>query len=195
MSLGARPTKKTASGLSPETDKFLTNLMKKNGMSHRKQKEIKEVIHQEGTLPLPPKPKVWKQETKPKPEQKLFTMARVGQKPLMKQADVILEETNYYKPQQAPSVPVGPSSEEMKQELATKMYGIDEEAEKRKIMEELANREYQPAFTMEDQIIQEVRERTEYLEQMHEMGIHDYDGETLRQIEQRLEELKRKRKN
>ena len=194
MSLGARPSKTTASGLSPETDKFLTNLMKKNGMSHRKQKEIKEAIHQEGTLPLPPKPKVWKQETKPKPEQKKFTMARVGQRPLMKQADVILEETNYYKPQKAPSVPLGPSTEEKKKDLANKMYGVDEEAERKKILEELANREYQPAFTMEDQIIQEVQERTEYLEQMHEMGIHEYDGETLREIEQRLQELKRNRK-
>ena len=194
MSLGARPSKQTASGLSPETDKFLTQLMKKNGMSHRKQKEIKEVIHKEGTLPLTPKPKVWKQETKPKPEQKLFTMARVGQKPLMKQADVILEETKYYKPEQAPSVPLGPSNEEKKKELQTKMYGIDEEADRQKLLEEMANRPYQPAFTMEDQLIQEVQERTDYLEQMHEMGIHDYDGETLRQIEQRLAELKKVRK-
>ena len=194
MSLGARPSKKTASGLSPETDQFLSKLMKKNGMSQRKQREIKEVINQEGSLPLPPKPKQYKPVTKPKPEQKLFTMARVGQRPLMKQADVILEETNYYQPAEAPSVPLGPSNEEKKKQLAAKMYGVDEEADKKKIYEAAANREYQPAFTMEDQIIEEVQERTRYLEELHEMGIHDHDGETLRQIEMRLEELK-KRKN
>lgn len=192
-SLGARPSKTTASGLSKETDEFLSKLMKKNGMSQRKQKEIKMQIQQGGSLPPPEKPKPYKVQTKPKPEQKVFTMARVGQRPLMKQEQTILDETNNYEPAVMPYQPVGPSAEEKRKELATKMYGIDEEADRQKALEALANAPYQPKFTMEDQIIQEVQERTEYLEQMHEMGIHDHDGETLRQIEVRLEELKKKR--
>ena len=83
--LPARPTKKTATGLSPETDAFLSKLMKKNGMSQRKQKELIEQIQIEGSLPKPAKPKQYKPVTKPRPEQKVFVGARVGQRPLVKQ--------------------------------------------------------------------------------------------------------------
>ena len=138
---------------------------------------------------------MYKPETKPKPEQKLFTMARVGQRPLVKHAGVILEETKYSIPEEAPAVTLGPSSEDKKRKLANQMQGIDEENDRKMILEALANRDNQPEFTMEDQIIKEVQERTDYLEQLHQMGIHDHDGETLRQIEMRLEELKKRRKD
>jgi len=191
MSLGARPTKHTESGLSKETDEFLTKLMKKNGMSIRKQKEMKETIQIQGSLPLPPKPKVFKQETKPKPEQKVFTMARIGKKPLTKQLDQILEDTKYYEPELAPSVPVGPSSDEKKKKLAVTMYGIDEEEIERKKLESIDFDA--PVFTIKDQIITEVQDRTSWLEQLHELGVHDHDGETIRQIEMRLNELRSKK--
>lgn len=192
--LPPKPNKKTATGLSPETDAFLTKLMKKNGMSHRKQKELREEIQVVGELPLPPKPKQYKPVTKPRPEQKVFTMARVGQRPLVKQADQIIEETNFYEPEKAPDVPIGPSSEEKKQKLVTKMWGVDEE--KMRNMQEAERQAYLESlpYTMDDQILDEIRDRTDWLEEMHELGVHDHDGETLRQIDQRMEELKQVRK-
>lgn len=192
-SLGPRPSKQTKSGLSQETDEFLTKLMKKNGMSIRKQAEIKQTIYEEGTLPLPPKPKVYKPPSfKPRPEQKIFTMARIGQRPLVKQESTILEETNFYEVDKAPNVPLGPSSDEKKAFLAMKMYGIDEEEEKRKrraIMEQML--ESQPAFTLKDQILKEIQDRTDFLEKMHELGVHEHDGEILRQIDQRMAEIRK----
>jgi hypothetical protein len=193
--LPPRPAKATASGLSPETDAFLAKLMKQNGMSYRKQRDLLDQIHNEGALPPPPKPKPYKAPTKPRPEQKVFTMARVGQRPLVKQEETILEETNCYEREQAPSVPAGPSSEQRKQELVSKMWGIDEDAMRRQQEEEWeADLAEQRTFTMEDQIISEIQGRTQWLEGMHELGVHKHDGETLRQIDQRMEELKKRRK-
>jgi hypothetical protein len=193
-SLGARPSKTTASGLSPETDAFLAKLMKQNGMSQRKQRDLIETIHVEGALPKPPKPKPYKVETRPRPEQKVFTMARVGQRPLVKQEETIMEETNYYEREQAPNVPLGPSNDDRKKELVSKMWGVDEDQMRRQQEEEKAAMEDLPPFTMEDQILDEIRGRTDWLEEMHDLGVHDHDGETLRQIDQRMEELKKRRK-
>jgi hypothetical protein len=193
-SMGARPAKKTASGLSPDTDAFLSKLMKDNGMSHRKQRDLLETIQTDGALPKPPKPKPYKVETKPRPEQRVFTMARVGQRPLVKQEETIVGETNYYERDQAPSVPLGPSGDERKRELVSKMWGIDEDALRRQQEAERAALADQPAFTMEDQILDEIRGRTDWLEEMHDLGVHEHDGETLRQIDQRMDELKQRRK-
>ncbi|OHT05208.1 hypothetical protein TRFO_27148 [Tritrichomonas foetus] len=192
--LPSKPTGKTATGLSKETDAFLAKLMKQNGMSQRKQKEMIEQIQMQGALPKPEKPKPYKYNMKPKPERKVYTMARVGQRPLMKQEEQIIEDTNFYEPEQAPSVPLGPSNEERKNQLVTKMWGIDEEAERKKAEEARAAMADLPEFTVEDQIIEEIRGRTEFLEEMHELGVHDHDGETLRQIDQRMDELKMRRK-
>ena len=76
--LPAKGIGKTATGLSKETDAFLAKLMKQNGMSQRKQKEMCEQIQLQGALPKPEKPKPYKYNMKPKPEQKVFTRARVG---------------------------------------------------------------------------------------------------------------------
>lgn len=192
--LPAKGIGKTATGLSKETDAFLAKLMKQNGMSQRKQKEMCEQIQLQGALPKPEKPKPYKYNMKPKPEQKVFTRARVGQRPLVKQEEQIIEETNFYEPQQAPSQPLGPSNEERKNHLVTKMWGVDEEAERRKQEEQRAAYADMPAYTMEDQIIDEIKGRTDFLEEMHELGVHDHDNETLRQIDQRMDELKVMRK-
>jgi hypothetical protein len=168
--------------------------MKQNGMSQRKQRDLLEQIQFEGSLPPPPKPKPYKVETKPRPEQKVFTMARIGQRPLVKQEETIIEETNFYEREQAPSVPLGPSSEERKKELVSKMWGIDEEALRKQQEEERAALADAPPFTMDDQILCEIQDRTSWLENMHELGVHSHDGETLRQIDQRMEELKKRSK-
>jgi hypothetical protein len=183
---------KTASGLSPDTDAFLAKLMKQNGMSQRKQRELLEQIQIEGSLPLPPKPKPYKAETKPRPEQKVFTMARIGQRPLVKQEETIIEETNSYAREQAPTVPLGPSADERKKHLVSKMWGLDEEALQRQADEERAGLADAPPFTMDDQILSEIQDRTSWLENMHDLGVHAHDGETLRQIDQRMEELKKR---
>ncbi|KAK8885242.1 hypothetical protein M9Y10_040687 [Tritrichomonas musculus] len=188
--LPSKPSGKTSTGLSKETDAFLAKLMKQNGMSQRKQKEMIQQIQTQGSLPKPEKPKPYKYNMKPKPEQKVFTKARVGQRPLVKQEEQIIEETNFYEPELAPSVPLGPSMEEKKNHLVTKMWGVDEEAERKKIEEQRAALADLPDFTMEDQIIDEIKGRTDWLEEMHELGVHDHDGETLRQIDQRMDELK-----
>ena len=186
---------KTASGLSPETDAFLAKLMKKNGMSYRKQKDLMEQIQVEGSLPKPEKPKPYNPNRKPRPEQKVWTRARVGQRPLMKQEETIIAETDYYKPEQAPSVPLGPSADEKKRELVTKMWGVDEEAVRRQMEQEQAEAaEGRARFTMDDQILEEIRDRTTWLEEMHDLGVHEHDGETLRQIDQRMGELKQRMK-
>jgi hypothetical protein len=193
--LPRRPAKATASGLSPETDAFLGKLMKQNGMSYRKQRDLLEQIQTEGALPRPPKPKPYQAATKPRPEQKVFTMARVGQRPLVKQEETILDETNGYEREQAPSLPAGPSSEQRKQELVSKMWGIDEDAMRlQQEQEREAALAEQREFTMDDQIIAEIQDRTQWLEGMHDLGVHKHDGETLRQIDQRMEELKKRRK-
>jgi hypothetical protein len=192
--LPRRPSKKTASGLSPETDAFLSKLMKENGMSQRKQRDLLEQIQIEGSLPLPPKPKPYKVQTKPRPEQKVFTMARVGQRPLVKQEETIIEETNFYEREQAPAVPLGPSSDERKRDLVSKMWGIDEEALRRQQEAEQAALADAPPFTMDDQILTEIQDRTSWLENMHDLGVHKHDGETLRQIDQRMEELRKRAK-
>jgi hypothetical protein len=184
--------KKTATGLSPETDAFLAKLMKKNGMSFRRQKDLVEEIRYEGSLPKPPKPKPYKYETRPRPEQKVFTMARVGMRPLMKQEDTIIDETNYYEPEQAPIVPIGPSGDQRKKELVTKMWGVDEEILREQAEAEKAAMAALPPFTMEDQILDEIKGRTEWLGDMHDLGVHEHDGETLRQIDQRMQELKKR---
>jgi hypothetical protein len=184
--------KMTATGLSPDTDAFLAKLMKKNGMSFRRQKDLIDEIRYEGTLPRPPKPKPYKYETRPRPEQKVFTMARVGQRPLMKQEETILDETNWYEPEQAPVVPVGPSGDERKRDLVTKMWGVDEGALKAATEAERAALADLPPFTMEDQILDEIKGRTEWLGDMHDLGVHEHDGETLRQIDQRIDELKKR---
>lgn len=195
MSLPKKPGKKTATGLSPETDAFLSKLMKKNGMSYRKQKDLIEQIQIEGSLPKPEKPKAYNPNRKPRPEQKVFVGARVGQRPLMKQEDTILEETDFYRPEQAPSVPLGPSSEERKKELVTKMWGVDEEAVRKQMeLEQAEAAAGRAQFTMDDQILEEIRDRTTWLEEMHDLGVHEHDGETLRQIDQRMDELKARRK-
>lgn len=194
--LPTRPKKTTATGLSKETDAFLTKLMKQQGMSHRKMQEIQQQVREQGSLPKPaPPPKKYQPVTKPRPEQKVFTMARVGQRPLVKQAETILEETNYYQPEIAPSVPLGPSADEQKKYLATQMYGIDEEAEALKRQQELEAMGPAPEFTIQDQILEEIQGRTEWLEEMHELGVHDHDGETLRQIDLRMDELKKLHKH
>ena len=192
--LPRKPGKKTATGLSAETDAFLAKLMKKNGMSFRRQKDLIEQIQIEGSLPLPEKPKPYNPNRKPRPEQKVFIGARVGQRPLMKQEETIIAETNYYEPEQAPTVPLGPSSEERKKELVTKMWGVDEDAIRRQMEAEQAALADRPAFTMDDQILEEIRDRTDWLEEMHDLGVHKHDGETLRQIDQRMEELKQRMK-
>ena len=74
------------------------------------------------------------------------------------------------------------------------MWGVDEEAERRKQEEQRAAYADMPAYTMEDQIIDEIKGRTDFLEEMHELGVHDHDNETLRQIDQRMDELKVMRK-
>ena len=191
MTLPPKQSTKTSSGLSEETDQFLTKLMKKNGFSIRKQKEMKQTINVQGTLPLPPKPKYFKQETKPKPEKKIFTMARIGKKPLVKPLENILEDTNYYKPEIAPIQPIGISNEEKKNKLAISMYGIDEEKDRKTVHFDLDD---EKSFTLEDQILLEVQDRNNWLEQLHEYGIHEHDNETIRQIEIRLNELKGKLK-
>ncbi|KAH0786284.1 hypothetical protein GPJ56_009961 [Histomonas meleagridis] len=191
--LPPKSSKKTASGLSPETDAYLSKLMRKNGMSKRKQNDLLGQIQTEGVLPMQPKPKIYKPVTKPKPEQKVFTMAQVGKRPLTKKESTIIEETNFYEPARPPAVPIGPSSEERKTELATKMWGVDEEAIKQKQKKENSQTSYSK-FTMDDQILEEIKDRTNWLEEMHEIGVHEHDAETLRQIDQRVEELKKRRK-
>ena len=188
--LPARPTGKTASGLSPETDALLQKMMKQSGMSHRKMKEVQETIAVQGALPKPAPPKKYNPNKKPKPEQKVFTMARVGQRPLVKPADQIIEETNYYQPEKAPDIPIGPSNEERKRQLVAAMSGIDEEAERITREQELAEYEPQAEFTMADQLLEEIHDRTDWLEEMQGMGNHQHDKETLRQIDQRMEELR-----
>jgi hypothetical protein len=166
--------------------------MKQNGMSQRKQRDLLEQIQIEGSLPPPPKPKPYKVETKPRPEQRVFTMARIGQRPLVKQEETIIEETNSYAREQAPTVPLGPSADERKKHLVSKMWGIDEEAVQRQEEEERAALADAPPFTMDDQILSEIQDRTSWLENMHDLGVHAHDGETLRQIDQRMEELKQR---
>jgi hypothetical protein len=192
--LPRKPSKQTASGLSPETDAFLAKLMKQNGMSQRKQRELIEQIQIEGSLPLPPKPKPYKAETRPRPEQRVFTMARVGQRPLVRQEEVIIEETNFYAREQAPAVPLGPSADERKRELASKMWGVDEEAQRREQEAARTAAADAPPFTMDDQILSEIQDRTSWLEDMHELGVHAHDGETLRQIDARMQELRQRSK-
>ena len=192
--LPPKSSKRTASGLSPETDAYLAKLMKKNGMSKRKQNDLLGQIQSEGVLPTQPKPKIYKPTTKPKPEQKVFTMAQVGKRPLTKKEATIIEETNFYEPARPPSVPIGPSSEERKTELATKMWGVDEEAINQKQKSERSQASFHTKYTMDDQILEEIKDRTDWLEEMHEIGVHEHDAETLRQIDQRMEELKQRRK-
>lgn len=188
--LPKRPTGKTASGLSPETDMLLKKMMKQSGLSQRKMHDLQNTIAEQGSLPKPPPPKKYNPNRKPKPEQKVFTMARVGQKPLVRQADQIIEETNYYEPQKAPNIPIGPSNDEKKEKLIASMTGYDERAEQEKRERQLAEMEQQAEFTMEDQIINEIHDRTTWLEEMQDMGVHDHDRETLRQIDMRMDELK-----
>jgi hypothetical protein len=192
--LPRKPGKQTASGLSPDTDAFLAKLMKQNGMSQRKQCELIEQIQIEGALPLPPKPKPYKVQTKPRPEQRVFTMARVGQRPLVKQEETIIEETDFYAREQAPTVPLGPSSDERKKELVSTMWGIDADAMRRQQEEERAAAADAPPFTMDDQILSEIQDRTSWLENMHDLGVHAHDGETLRQIDVRMQELRQRTK-
>jgi hypothetical protein len=192
--LPRKPSTKTASGFSAETDAFLAKLMKQNGFSQRKQRDLLEQIQIEGSLPPPPKPKPYRVETKPRPEQRVFTMARVGQRPLVKQEETIIDETNFYEREQAPVVPLGPSSDERKRELVSKMWGIDEEALRRRAEEEREALADAPPFTMDDQILSEIQDRTSWLENMHDLGVHVHDGETLRQIDQRMEELRKRSK-
>jgi hypothetical protein len=103
----------------------------------------------------------------------------------------IIEETNSYAREQAPTVPLGPSADERKRHLVSQMWGVDEEAMQRQVGEERTALADAPPFTMDDQILSEIQDRTSWLENMHDLGIHAHDGETLRQIDQLIELKKR----
>jgi hypothetical protein len=55
-------------------------------------------------------------------------MARIGQRPLVKQGETSIEETRCYAREQVPTVRLRPSADERKKHLVSKRWGIDEEA-------------------------------------------------------------------